>query len=84
MRKIDRSKLDQRYLMGLGKHINSLILEKGYKSPYEFWIERVGDDISRASLNYILTGKVDVKATTLRKLASALDVELRRLFDFKY
>ena len=70
--------------MGLGKHINSLILEKGYKSPYEFWIERVGDDISRASLNYLLTGKVDVKATTLRKLASALDVELRRLFDFKY
>jgi len=83
LRKIKRSKEDERWLEAIGAHIQKLILEKGYKSPYDFWVQQVGDEVSRAALNYVLKGRVDVKATTLRKLALALGVEPKEIFNFK-
>lgn len=43
---------------------------------------QAGDYISRATLNFILTGKTDPKATTLLKLAKLLKVAPSRLIDF--
>ena len=71
------------WLKRLGEHINQMIIRKGFKSPYEFWIQVLGEDVSRASLNYILKGRVDVKATTLKKIADALDVPIQELLNFK-
>lgn len=69
------SKNREKWLKMLGKNISLLIAKKGYKSPYEFWIERLGDDISRASLNYILNGEVEMRIGTLKAIADALEVD---------
>ena len=82
MRKNTRSKKNDKWLKALGTHLFKLIEKKGYKSPYDFWVQKAGDDISRSALNYILNGEVDVKATTLKKLANALDVEVKEIFNF--
>lgn len=82
MKKTNRSKDDEKWLKALGNHLSYLIKEKGYKSPYEFWIESAGDSISRANLDYLLKGEVDTKATTLKKIADALDIEYKELLDF--
>ncbi len=83
MKKGNRSKEDEKWLRTLGEHLQKMIRERGYKSPYEFWVQVAGDDISRATLNYILNGRVDVKATTLRKIASLLEIEPKEVFNFK-
>ncbi len=83
MQRIGKSKGDERWLKALGKHVGKLIEQKGYRSPYEFWIEKAGDQISRAALNYILNGKKDPKATTLRTLATLLEVSMVDLFTFQ-
>lgn len=83
MIKIKRKKEDAQWLKALGEHLNQVILKKGYKSPYEFWVEALGEEVSRASLNYILNGRVDVKATTLKKLADALEITPSELLNFK-
>lgn len=66
----------------LGEHIEKLILSKGYISIYDFWIQAIGDDISRSTLGYIIKAKVDVRASTLKKIADALEIEPKDLFDF--
>jgi hypothetical protein len=76
-------KEDSAWLSALGRHIHSKILEKGFKSPYEFWIEALGDQVSRASLNYVLNGSVDVRATTLRRIAEALEMDHQEIFNFR-
>lgn len=78
----NRSNDEERWLKALGNHIRQLIETKGYKSPYEFWVNNIGDQISRTTLNYILTGAVDVKATTLRKIARALGVNPKDILAF--
>lgn len=83
MRKTKRSKAEDVWLASLGIQISKLIKKKGHNSPYEFWINDIGDEISRANLNYVLNGRVDMKATTLKKIADALGVEYSDLFDFK-
>ncbi len=82
MRKIKRRREDIEWLKALGKHLEELIRAKGFKSPYAFWVEALGDEVSRASLNYILKGEVDVKATTLKKLADSLEITPRDILDF--
>ena len=82
MRKNTRSKKNDKWLKALGTHFLKLIEKKGYKSPYDFWVQKAGDDISRSALNYILNGEVDAKATTLKKLANALDVDAKEIFNF--
>ena len=83
MTKSGKSKIDQQYLRGLGRRINFLILQKGFSSPYEFWIEKSDDLFSRATLNYILTGKANPRATTLRAIAEGLGVHLKELLDYE-
>lgn len=73
---------DTLWLNALGDHLRQKILQRGYKSPYEFWIQSLGDEVSRASLNYILNGRVDVRATTLKRIADALEMCHSELFDF--
>jgi hypothetical protein len=65
----------------LGKRIQKLILEKGYSSIYDFWVNAPFDgELSRATLNSIVKGKTDIKITTLSKIAYALEIELCDLF----
>lgn len=73
---------DVKWLQDLGKHIDLLIKRKGYTSAYDFWVNKAGDHISRATLNYILAGKSDPKATTLRTIAKLLGVSEATLFEF--
>jgi len=72
---------DREWLQRLGKNLDDLIKKKGYKSPYDFWVNKAGDHLSRSALNYVLTGKTDPKATTLRILARLLDVKPSKIVD---
>lgn len=83
MRRNGKLKEDREWLVRLGKQIEDLIRKRGYKSPYDFWINQAGDDISRSTLNYILKGRVDPKATTLRVLAKLLAVKPSKLIDLE-
>lgn len=82
MRRVSKSKVDEQWLKALGLHVATLIQKRGYASPYEFWIECAGDHLSRSALNYILSGKKDAKATTLRTLAQLLEVSPSELLKF--
>jgi len=83
LRATAKSKRDERWLKAFGAHLRKLIRENGYRSPYQFWIERAGDHISRANLNYIVTGRFDPKLTTVRLLARLLNVNWPKLFEFE-
>jgi hypothetical protein len=74
---------DQKWLKRFGEHVSELIRKAGYKSPYDFWINHAGESLSRSSLNYLVVGKFDPKATTLRKLAKLLNTTPAKLLDFK-
>lgn len=78
-----RKKVDDLWLKALGEHIKQLILKKGFNSPYDFWVQSLGEDVSRATLNYVLNGVVDAKAGTLKKIADALGIPAREIFNFK-
>lgn len=82
MRRISKSKADEEWLRALGRHIEKQILKKGYASVYDFWINKAGDHISRATLNFLLVGKAEPKITTLRLIARLLGVKLSTLLDF--
>lgn len=84
MKKSKRSPDDEKWLKSLGKHISQLIEKKGYQSPYDFWVNALGDvSLSRSNLDYILKGQVDVQATTLKKLAEALDIPVQNILKIK-
>jgi hypothetical protein len=80
---VSKNKKDEAYLRAFGQHIASLIQKKGYTSVYDFWIRRAGDKLSRASLNYIVTGQTDAKMLTLRTLAKLLKIDPKELLDFQ-
>lgn len=82
MKKMVRSKDETQWLTKLGGRLDMLIKEKGYSSPYQFWLEAGDTTISRSTLNYILNGRVDVKISTLRKFSVLLDIELHDLLNF--
>lgn len=75
------STADEEWLQRLGANILQVMKKQGYNSPYDFWIQVAGDEISRATLNYIVSGKTDPKATTLRALARLLKVKPSSLID---
>lgn len=77
-----KRKTENPWLKRLGKHIEAVMRKKGYDSPYEFWLEKVGDEMSRTTLNHVLTGKYDPKTSTLKKLADSLGMSLSELVDF--
>lgn len=74
-----RGTADDKYFKSLGKRVAKLIEEKGYKSPYSFWLEHGEEGLSRSNLNYLLNGRSDPKISTLRRIAEGLDVELADL-----
>ena len=82
MRDKARTKADEKWLNALGSHLEKLIKQEGYKSVYDFWIHKAGDDISRATLNFIVAGKSNPKATTLKTLAHLLEVKPSEILDF--
>ncbi len=82
MRRVSHSSKDEVWLAKLGRHIEGLILAGGYSSVYDFWVQKAGDDVSRATLNYIIAGKTDPKASTLRMIARLLGVKPSCLLDF--
>ncbi len=82
MRRISKKSGDQKWLKALGKNIELLIKGKGYQSVYDFWIQKAGDHLSRASLNYIVSGSVDPKVSTLRQIAKLLNISMKKLFEF--
>jgi transcriptional regulator with XRE-family HTH domain len=82
LRRTKETKADQEWLKALGKNLRKLIEDAGYESPYDFWVQRAGDHISRATLNYILKGKTDPKAGTLRTIARLLKVKPSHLLEF--
>ena len=81
MRGKGRSRADTKWLKDLGRHIEKLILSK-YSSTYQFCVEKAGSDISRATLNFIIAGKSDPKATSLKIIAKHLNVPVKKLLDF--
>lgn len=83
MRRRNKTKNEEIFQKALGKRIEREIEKRGYASPYEFWIEKAGDEISRASLNYIIAGKTDVKITTLMTIAKLLKIKTKDLLDFE-
>ncbi len=82
MRRRSLSISDQVFIKDFGRNLVELIRKRGYSSIYEFWIEEAGDHISRAALNRIATGTVDVKISTIRILAKCLKVKPKDLLDF--
>lgn len=74
-----RGKADNKYFLALGKRVEALILKKGYKSPYAFWLENGEDGLSRSNLNNLINGKGDPKLSTLRKISEGLEIDLPEL-----
>lgn len=70
-------------LKDFGRHIEGLILSKGYSSPYDFWIKCAGDEMSRASLNYIISGVREPKLLTILLLMQLLEVTPEEFFNFE-
>lgn len=71
------------FLKTMGQRIKSLILEKGYNSAYDFWIQNPQLDMSRVTLNSIINGKTDVRILNLYKIAKALETDLSVLVEEK-
>ena len=71
-----RGRADEKLFVALGKRVADLIREKGYKSPYAFWLEHGDDGLSRANLNYLLNGRSDPKLSTLYRIAEGLEIDL--------
>ncbi len=71
---------DKAFLKKLGKKIEKIILEeKGYRSLDAFALEYY-DLIAKPTLYQICDGKRDMKISTFRRLAEALECDLNRLF----
>lgn len=75
-----KGKTDNKFFESLGRRVSALIAEKGYKSPYAFWLEHGDEGLSRSNLNYLLSGKTDPKVSTLRRIAEGLEIDLHELF----
>lgn len=69
-------------LRRFGKHLERLILKKGYSSPYDFWVQVAGDEMARASLNYIIAGKREPKLLTILTLANLLEISPSDLLNY--
>lgn len=75
-----RDNRNQKYLLDLGKRIQTAIILAGYASVYDFWIHCCEENgIARSTLNYIVAGQTDPKITTLRTIAECLGVSITQL-----
>lgn len=76
-----KSASDKAYLARLGKYVENLILrERGYSSLDAFALEH-HDTIAKATLYQICAGDRDMKVTTLRALAAALEIKASVLLE---
>lgn len=76
-------KSDKSFLKRLGKQIEHKILnENGYSSLDAFSIE-FHDLITKPTLYQICKGERDMKISTLRGIAKALDIPITKLLDFE-
>lgn len=82
MRRVSKSASDDKWLKEFGENLQKIMKTKGFASPYDFWVQEVGEHISRSSLHYILSGKSDPKLTTLKLLSKHLGVPITKLIDF--
>ena len=69
---------DENYLIALGKRINEIRRQKGI-STYEL---ALSSNVSRSQINAIERGQINTTISTIKALATALDIELKELFDF--
>ena len=76
MKRAGKTNADELFLKKVGHRVGEIIRQKGYDSPYDFWIQKADGQFSRQTLNYILTGKMDPKLTTLRAIAMLLKVDV--------
>jgi len=81
MKRAGRDKGDDLFLRTFGQRVAKVIKEKGYDSPYDFWIKKADNKISRATLNNIIIGKYDSKVTTIRAIAKLLRVNPKVFFE---
>ena len=79
----ERKRIDRAYLRALGIRLETLIYDKGFKSPYDFWVEKSDGLFSRATLNCILRGEKDARISTLRILAECLGIAIDELLRFR-
>ena len=82
MQRIGKNRGDDQFLKKLGLRISHEIRQCGYKSAYQFWIEKADGQFSRTTLTYILSGRMDAKITTLRVIARLLKTDVSAFFDF--
>lgn len=84
MKRSGKTEADKVWLRKLGRHIDKLIRDRGYNSAYDFWLNSgASDKFSRASINNILVGRYDVKASSLRDMAIVLGIKPALLLDFE-
>ncbi len=72
------------WLEEFGEHLRSLIKDKGYNSPHDFWINseiRIYD-LEKRTIYQVIKGEKDLKCSTIRKFAAALKVRESVLLDF--
>ena len=82
MKRISKTVNDDKWLKDFGENLQKIMKARGFNSPYDFWVQEVGEYISRSSLHYILIGKSDPKITTLKLLAKHLRIPITKMFDF--
>lgn len=75
-----RDSRNKKFLLLLGKRIQSAIALAGYASVYDFWIQCCEENgIARSTLNYIVAGQTDPRITTLKTIAEGLGVSITQL-----
>jgi len=75
-----KSSKNQPFLIKLGKRIVELRKEKGL-SQRELCLKM---DWDKPNLSVIENGKTSPSITTLKKIAEALEIPLKDMFDFEY
>lgn len=73
---------EKKWIKKFGQHVAKVLKEKGYASPYDFWLQKAGDEISRASINNVISGKKDIRLTTVKRMAKLLDMRISELLEF--
>lgn len=76
-KRVRKSEMSKEIIL-LGKHIEEIIKEKGFKTR-----EVAHDaDMDVENLRKYLKGKQEMKITTMLKIAKSLNVTVEELFDF--
>lgn len=80
MKKNYKSNPGQKSLKRIGKNIERLMHEAGYRSGYDFWIHCAGDYMSRDTIARLLRGE-DSRLSTILTIAKLLKVSPSKILD---